>query len=270
MSGDIEKMHQQFEIHPQDRFLKQISNHPGVVEDLVETGKEAKLKLDLEKTTRTLVISWNSKEDTLIYEVNTSSIECQTVTKRTVLSQVAQLYDPLGLLAPVVILAKIKLQEMWKLKVDWDDPVPKELETLWIGYQSQLSSLNDWSIDRLVETSGATNIQLHGFSDASMKAYGVCIYLRVTADEKYKFILVCAKSKVAPIKVVPLPRLELCGAVLLAKLYKTVQAALKIKIDSIRFWSDSMIVLGWIRFFPYRREIFEANRVAEIPELTKT
>ena len=82
----------------------------------MEFCEDTKVKIDPDKTIRTLEVVWDFKEDTLIYEVDLK--ECQIVSKRTILSQTAQLYDPLGLLAPVIVLAKMKLQKLWELKLD--------------------------------------------------------------------------------------------------------------------------------------------------------
>lgn len=160
------------------------------------------------------------------------------------------------------------IQELWRLNLAWDDRIPKDLESNWKEYQSQLKLLENWMIQRMITASEAEEIQLHGFSDASMRAYGACIYLQIRTREGFCSTLVCAKSSVAPTRTVPLPRLELCGAVLLAKLYFLVREALKLKITLTRFWSDSLLTPAWIRSSPHRREVFVANRVAQIQELT--
>lgn len=114
----------------------------------------------------------------------------------------------------------------------------------------------------------AQKLQLHGFADASQRAYGVCIYIRSTNEDDHQSILLCSKSRVAPVQVISLPRLELCSAVLLAKLYKIVLKALKIKFKRVTFWYDSTIVLNWINKPPYKLDTFEANRISEIQTST--
>ncbi|XP_075236462.1 uncharacterized protein LOC142333326 [Lycorma delicatula] len=139
------------------------------------------------------------------------------ITKRNVLGRISSLFDPLGLLAPVIVKAKVFMQRLWELKVGWDDPLSDQLQLSWNNFVSELSLLELLHIPHKVCAANATNIQIHGFCDASTVAYGICIYLRCElADGTISTELICAKSRVAPIRQVSLPRLELCGAVLLS------------------------------------------------------
>lgn len=129
-------------------------------------------------------------------------------------------------------------------------------------------SSRSYKIPRRVICNDPIRIELHGFSDASERAYGACIYVRSTnSSQEHHVKLLCAKSRVAPLKVVSLPRLELCGALLLSQLYQRVIEALSINIDSVHFWCDSTIALSWIAGNPSKWSTF-ANRVAEIQKLT--
>ncbi|XP_033212248.1 uncharacterized protein LOC117169848 [Belonocnema kinseyi] len=184
------------------------------------------------------------------------------------LSQIAKFYDPLGLLAPVIIYAKIKMQQLWKTTTKWDDLVPPEILSPWRQYQKQLHLLNHWKIPRAVQDPGADELQLHGFANASERAYGACIYVRSTRGDEHHSTLFCAKSRVAPIKNLSMPRLELCVAVLLANLYKTVTNSFSLKFSKTRFWSDSTITLNQISSSPHKYKTFFANRIAEIQDLT--
>ncbi|XP_051165713.1 uncharacterized protein LOC127284361 [Leptopilina boulardi] len=116
----------------------------------------------------------------------------------------------------------------------------------------------------------AEELQLHGFADASQRAYGACIYLRSSNGGRHHSMLLCSKSRVAPVKIISLPRLELCAAVLLIKLHKLVIRALKVKFSKVTFWSDSKIVLNWINTPSYKLETFEANRIAQIQGATNS
>lgn len=219
------------------------------------------------KDPKTLGLYWDPKPDTLSFFMNVSKLS--RVTKRTILSAIASIFDPLGLIAPVVITAKLILQRLWQQKVGWDEALPQDLHTAWERFQRQLDSLNQIKVPRHAFQGVMEETQLHGFSDASEKAYGVCVYIRVpNGTESYKISLLCAKSRVAPLKTITLPRLELCGALLLARLMRRVAASLKIIRERQHFWCDSMIVLNYIAAEPSRWTTFVANRVSEIQETT--
>lgn len=131
-----------------------------------------------------------------------------------------------------------------------------------------MQDLNQWSISRAVRSDNHEELQLYGFSDASEKAYGACLYLRTLNNDEHRSILLCAKSRVAPLKSVSIPRLELCAALLLARLCKIVQESLKFEYSRTILWTDSMIVLNWINTSPHELKTFIANRISEIQELS--
>ncbi|XP_074100580.1 uncharacterized protein LOC141528434 [Cotesia typhae] len=125
------------------------------------------------------------------------------------------------------------------------------------------------SFPRIIVTPNTKQLHLHGFCDASEKAYGACIYLRVTDHQgKIQVLLVCAKSKVAPLKTITIPLLELCGAQLLSSLIKATITASKMTFDKIHYWTDSTIVLNWLNTSPHQLKTFVSNRVSDIQ--TKT
>ncbi|XP_044585982.1 uncharacterized protein LOC123266020 [Cotesia glomerata] len=242
------------------------SNDPSVLEDIPAEDVNPRLQLG-DTTLKTLGIHWDSRTDTITYTVN--PIQSNKITKRIILSEVAKIFDPLGLLAPVIILAKIILQNLWNYKLDWDESLPADLHSDWQKYCEQLPSLNLLSFPRTVITADLKEIQLHGFSDASEKAYGACVYLR-TVDHlgNIKVQLLCAKSRVAPIKTLTIPRLELRGAQLLSTLIKTVKTALDEEVN-IFYWTDSTIVLRWLQISPQQLKTVVAHRVAEIQTVTQ-
>lgn len=162
------------------------------------------------------------------------------------------------------------LQKLWSDKLTWDDPVPEVAKAIWHDFVSELPLLNNLSIPRHVIIPNAIVINLHGFSDSSERAYGACIYLRSSDDQGLvKIRRLCAKSKVAPLKTITIPRLELCATLLLSRLVNKVIKSMKVEFHHIFLWTDSTIVLAWIKTSPNLLKTFTANRVSEIQSLTQ-
>nr|XP_033200963.1 uncharacterized protein LOC117163080 [Bombus vancouverensis nearcticus] len=220
------------------------------------------------QTLKTLGVFWNSSNDSILYSVEVKPTPSR-VTKRIISSEIAKIYHPLGLLAPVIVRAKMLLQRIWSSKIDWDESLPIELHTEWERYYAQLPLLNNVRFPRKAIIESAMEIELHGFCDASEKAYGACVYLRtLNTNGRVRTQLLTAKSKVASLKCQTIPRLELSGALLLTSLMSTVQQALSHKITRTIYWTDSTIVLHWLNTSPHTLKTFVANRVSEIQ--TKT
>lgn len=190
------------------------------------------------------------------------------ITKRRILSEIAQLFDQLGWLSPVIVLSKILMQNLWKEQTGWDDPVSQSIATLWSQYKEDLHNINNITIPRCIVDTIPSSCELGGFCDASEKAYGAVVYLLSHSSHGGRVALVTSKTRVAPSKTISLPRLELCGASLLAQLISSVKKALKLPEDTaVRAWSDSTVVLAWIKSHPSRWKTFVANRVTTIQEL---
>ncbi|GFS65327.1 integrase catalytic domain-containing protein [Trichonephila clavipes] len=218
---------------------------------------------------KVLGVYWNPKHDCFSFRVKIDLHELNT--KRDVLSTIARIYDPLGLLGPVVAKAKIFLQKLWMLKIDWTDLLPDTINREWRQFVESLQVVNDININRCIVVEQPEVIELHGFSDASQSAYGAVVYCKsITSDGKMLVHLIASKSRVAPTKQTTIPRLELCAAVLLAKLVHRVKQALKLNVTNTFLWSDSMIVLSWIRKESYQLKTFVANRIATIQEMTSS
>lgn len=247
---------------------KWVSNDPTITSTLSNSNDPINsIRLGDNQKFKTLGILWSGHRDILTYEI--PRLHDKTIiTKRVILSDVAKIFDPLGLLSPCIILAKIIIQKLWLNKLDWDDETPDLIKNQWINFQKNLPILEKLEIQRHITCKKPTNIQIHGFCDASQKAYGACIYVRsINATNEIQTHLLCAKTKVAPLKILTIPRLELCSALLLAKLYNKVKHALSINA-SYYLWSDSTIVLSWLHNHPSKLQTFVANRICEIQNTT--
>lgn len=216
-----------------------------------------------------LGLKWMSDTDEFSYVINKPS---EDLTKRSVLSAIAQIYDPIGMLAPLIFWAKTLMQHIWTLGLDWDSPLPQPIADRWSQFISELPQIETLRIPRYLHLANCITIQLHGFSDASEAGYAASVYLRTEdAFNNVNVNLLISKSKVAPLKRVTIPRLELCGAHLLSKLLSYSHAQFSHAYETSMFaWCDSTIALSWIRTPSYVLKLFVANRVAQIQELIPT
>ncbi|XP_011859787.1 PREDICTED: uncharacterized protein LOC105557209 [Vollenhovia emeryi] len=166
-------------------------------------------------------------------------------------------------------LSSSALQDLWKAGLSWDEPLPDPLQAAWSGFAVDLPGLELQRIPRYVGYRGPEGqAELHGFSDASNRAYAATIYLRCTTNEGAVSVhLLIAKTRVAPVKQVSIPRLELCGAVLLARLLRSTARALGLEDTRTFAWTDSTVALAWIRSHAARWKPFVAHRVSEIQDL---
>ncbi|XP_033229135.1 uncharacterized protein LOC117180750 [Belonocnema kinseyi] len=224
----------------------QVLTRDFYVDDLLTGAASFKDALDLRNelvelvgkdTIKTLGLCWHSREDTILYVVKELD-NTDKITKRIILSEIAKIFDPLGLLGPITLY-------------------------------DQLPSLNEIRFNRCVLARDTINVQMHGFCNASEKGYGACIYLRSTDKQgQHHSSLVCSKSRVAPVQTITLPRLELCAALLLSRLYEaTVWTLQHVKFSQTIFWSDSTVALHWINTPPHTLKTFVSNRVAKIQEI---
>lgn len=216
-----------------------------------------------------LGLGWNPSTDNLHFPTKPLTVSGK-LTKRIIMSNSLKIFDPLGLLSPSIIIPKIMLQKLWLLKIDWDDPVPQDIQESWDDFVNNLHSLAKFQIPRYVSCDNAKIIEIHAFSDASQCAYGACVYVKsVNQNNEVSIKLLCAKSKVAPLKPVTIPRLELCAALLAARLTRTVCSAIRYQYSRVVHWCDSSVVLAWIHSVPRNLKTFVANRIGEIVEITQ-
>ena len=251
---------------------KFLSNDPLVAESL---GCEAQMSKDLnsdkDMVTRALGLCWDVSADSFHF---TDKIAEKPVTRRGILSTVASVFDPLGLISPFTLTGKLFIQELCKEKKDWDDPLSPEQIQKWTRWLRELTWVNDIRVDRcfLSQDQSYQNctLELHTFSDACEYGYGVCSYMRIIHPEaeKVSVSLVMGKARVAPQKILTIPRLELQAATLAVRLGDFLVRELQFEDIDLYYWSDSETILGYISNEVKRFHTFVLNRVERIREST--
>ena len=218
---------------------------------------------------KALGIHWDTGQDT--FHVATPALQNSLIiTKRTIASEVAKVYDILGLFSPTILQAKLLLQCLWLIQAGWDDPVKNSLAEEWLQWRAELATLTNHSIPRCYKTPGkqVLETEIHGFADASTAAYAAVIYIRILyTDASVSVSLVYSRTKVAPLKPVTIPKLELSAALLLSQCIDYVCSLLELTLDKVYAWSDSTIALGWLQTPPHRLQTFMANRVSKAVEV---
>ena len=227
---------------------------------------EMQLKTTDEYITKALGMSWKSKYDVFCFCFDLQAIEVPT--KRSGLSAVAKIFDILGLLSPIVITCKILIQEMWRQKLDWDEPLNLRLSNRWKQIEQSLPYITKIEVLIFVGTHPQTTFDINGFADASQLAYVCCLYIRVANKKNFKSTLLIAKSKVAPVVHQSLPLLELRAALLLSRTWNKLKSKFSLFNYRIFFWSDLKIVLKGLTNHSSSYVYFFANRVSEIQNLT--
>ncbi|GFX26241.1 integrase catalytic domain-containing protein [Trichonephila clavipes] len=244
------------------------SNSPELLNSSLSSEVEHSFSTEIDLSVKTLGISWKSFEDCFVFKVSVSAEHIYT--KREVLSVIPELYDPLGFLGPVIAKAKVFLQQLWQCKLDWDDVLPNSIANEWRVFVTTLKCIEELKINRFIMADNNVRIVLQGFADASEAAYGTVVYLQCFLHNgAAKVRILASKSRVAPIRVISIPRLELCACVLLAQLVKKIRSTLRLNISDIVLHTDSTIALAWLNTPANRLKTFVANRVAKVQELTE-
>ena len=239
---------------------------------------------------KVLGVNWVAAEDKLLFEVQLNFsvkrrnvrtgpnlLSCEVphllpniLTRRIVLQQVMAIFDPYGLLAPFALIAKMLLRETWTLKLQWDDPLPTSMHSRWIDFFIQLFETNKLKYDRCVTPEGAVGKpDLILFSDGSQVAYGCAAYIRWTlSDGTYFCKLLLAKCRIAPIRRISIPQMELNGAVLSKRCRKVIEKESRFTFGRIFQLVDSETVLAQIHKLSTRFHVYEGVRIGEIQAAT--
>ena len=252
---------------------KWLSNSPEVLSAIPLEDRASEIDLDSGElpTVKTLGILWRAKKDIFSFHSSPPK-ENQIIAKRSFLRTIATLFDPLGFLAPFIIRAKVVMQEIWQKGLDWDEELDGEVKSKVQSWYSDLHELSNLSVPRCLHIGkhkDVQSMQLHVFSDASEEAYGAVVYARyVYANHAVTTTIVAAKSRVAPLAAMSIPRMELMGAVTGLRLAISVANALQGSVKQVKFWCDSMNTLWWIRGHSRSFKPFVANRIGEIQSMT--
>lgn len=253
------------------KLHKVVSNCSQVLQCVTAEERASPEETSLgEKLERTLGVQWCTTTDTFRFHFDVPE---HPNTRRGVLAIVASIYDPLGFLAPLILLGKLVSQALCGDGLKWDDEIPENLLPQWENWKEELQKLTILQIPRCIRPLNfgiPTSFQLHHFSDASTRAYGQCSCIRLENERgEIHCSLMMAKARVAPLKPTTIPRLELQAAVLSAKMSKTLEQELGLENVTHHFWTDSKVVLGYIKNEKARFHVYVANRIGQIREVSE-
>ncbi|KAJ8918512.1 hypothetical protein NQ315_015217 [Exocentrus adspersus] len=219
-----------------------------------------------------LGLLWHLGTDTLSISEeclkNNPKLDNSLMTKRIILSMAQRVFDVIGFTCPATLVPKLLLQKAWEKNLRWDEPAGEEIAKPFREWLELLPCLLKIEVPRWINTgaSDGQHIELHTFCDASKNAFAAVVFLRVSQNDHVKVHILAAKTRVAPVRMLTIPRLELLAAVIGARLYSGIKRTLACEIDTF-FWSDSSTIISWIQ----RKEewnTFVGNRVSEIRKLT--
>lgn len=247
---------------------KWAGNDAQTLRNIPETEHSHAIDLRIfdEQELKVLGIRWIPSDDAFYFNLQNFAVRHGNFSKRELLSEIAKLFDPLGWLSPIIVRAKILMQQQWLEKIHWDDNVSDATRESWNQFCIDWRALNTMRIPRWIRHAPDTReLQIHAFSDASRAAYSCAVYARVTALSGVTYTtLLAAKTRVAPVKTLSIPRLELNGAVLQTELTNHVIQSMAIPVSRVVCWTDSTIVLAWLRKHPAAWKTAVANRTSTI------
>ena len=218
-----------------------------------------------DKHMKTLGYIWEFSDDKWL--LSQVTFENGKVTKRSILSFISSLFDPLGLVNPVLVSARVLVQQCWELGIQWDAELPEDLKSTWLEILHDLYCCLVIRHDRFTGISALDDVSLHVFGDAGDKSIGAVAYLvsgRITC-------MFASKLKVCPVKFksFTIPRKELVALCIAVRLARFIVPALDdlLRFSSINVWSDSSTALSWVLSGVPHLEIWIRNRVSEVSKV---
>ena len=254
------------------RLTKWLCNRKEVLETIpISARAPSVLDLDLNSnvlpTERTLGVQWNMNSDMFTFKMTPKD---KPFTRRGILSVTSSIYDPLGMVSPIILPAKRLLQDLCKQGLGWDEEIGGQESHCWRLWLSDLPLLSSVALPRClrpVDWGQIQDAELHHFADASQFAYGTVSYARLVDENGHTHCsFLAGKYRLAHMKHMTIPRLELSAAVLAVRMNQTLQEEFQLKFDRTSFWTDSTAVLQYIKNEDKRFYTFVANRLAVIHE----
>ena len=256
-------------------LTKWMSNSPEVMESISPEERNSG-GLDLsclgQGTQRALGCFWKPEDDMLSVKYGEVDVPA---SKRGVLKRVAMIFDPLGIVSPFTLRAKLLVQRLWTLKCGWDEPLTGTELKMWEQWLSELPQLKEIEVPRCLKAAASCDdsvleTELHIFCDASENAFGAVAYLRtMTSEGAISSAFVMSRTRLAPLKQLTIVRLELQAAVLGVRLANFIKRELSCPVKDTFYWTDSQVVLQYLMNESRRYHTFVANRVAEIHESSR-
>ncbi|XP_077073702.1 uncharacterized protein LOC143724510 [Siphateles boraxobius] len=257
------------------RLTKWTTNNRNVLlsiplEDRATEVKDFDLDQDSLAIKRALGVQWCIRSDQFKFHVH---IEQKPLTRRGILSIMSSVYDPLGMLSPVILPARNILQELCRQRTGWDETVPEHFAQQWTEWTEELQQLTDFGVDRCFkppEFGKTMQARLHHFCDACETGYGTVTYLvQKNSSNQILCSFVLGKARVAPLKPPTIPRMELTAAALAVKVDVMLKKELQLPLSDSRFWTDSTAVLKYLANENIRFKTFVANKIAIILQASK-
>ena len=259
------------------KLTKFVSNVPSLVNrvdpksQLPIDSTEKVLATD-EETSHVLGSKWNHSRDTLVVSRGTTPDLNRPITQRVVLSLVSAVYNPIGLVAPYTVTARLLLKDIWRLSgQQCDNNLPDDFSEKFLEWAAELPKLSEITMPRSYFRGIMESVELHVFGDSSQDVFSAVAFLRAIVDSnegtETQLAFVFGKARVAPMKALTIPKLELQAALLAARLKNEIQQALSVPVERTFMWTDSTTVLQRLHSID-KNPVFVANRVNEIFELT--
>lgn len=277
LAKDVKFVHAQagFEIRNfisnSEKFMRELDSTSELEDKSINPDKEYGIE-------RVLGMWWNVKADSFTFSLKFLSVTREILTgeklptKRELLKLLMSIFDPLGLISHFLIHLKILIQDIWRSKLDWDQPIAsKEIIESWNKWLEILPAVETIQIPRLYTpklTTSYHSVEIHTFVDASEKAFGAVSYLRVEDESGVECSLMGSKSRVSPLKYLSIPRKELQSGLLGSRLTNSLISSQTFKVDRRIFWTDSLTLLSWLGSDQRKYHQFVAHRVGEIMDST--